>query len=70
MIIHGNRNAALDDARACAKTAGETWFVVTIDNGCGNRCYRHCNERYINSDEFEAFDGKIEWAVLPDGTCE
>lgn len=69
-ITHGNLNATLGDARSRAKFHDETWYVITIDNGYGNRCYRHCSEPYLNSAEFEALEGKIEWAVLPDGTCE
>lgn len=67
--VRGNINASIGEAKARAKATGESYFVCTFEEADG-RMYGVHSERYIDSDEFEAFDGRIVYEVFPDGTYE
>jgi hypothetical protein len=67
--VRGNINASIGEAKARAKATGESWFVIALDDGAGRR-RAICREGYLDSDEFEAFDGRIVYEVFPDGTYE
>ena len=69
-IIHGSLVATMGDAQRHARSTQNPWYVITIANGSGNRCYRHCGEPFLATDEYRDADGQVVWKVLPDGTCE
>ena len=51
--------AAIEAARRMADRSGEIAFVISIDNGDGSRRFSAVDEEFIDSEEFDAFDGRI-----------
>lgn len=56
-------------AKEQAKRLCKEVYVVETDEGEG-RSLEVASRRYVDSDEFEAFDGRIIATVYPDGEVE
>ena len=53
------RELAERTARATSKVVKETIHVVEVDDRDSRGCYTSRGDHYINSDEFEAFNGEV-----------
>ena len=63
------RNATIQDAIRLARKRGEDSYLVEMDYQDGRRRYTVPSE-YIETDEFEAFDGKTVAFVSKHGEIE
>jgi hypothetical protein len=56
-------------ARKVAREKDETRFIILMD--CGeDRKWFQCSGDYLDSVEYQAFDGDVYYAVYPDGEVQ
>ena len=62
----------VDKAKIKAATHGCNYYVFKIDGGgeFDDDQIRVYDDTYINTDEFDAFDGEVIYTVTPDGSVE
>jgi hypothetical protein len=61
--------ATLEKARRKAREKDETRYIIVLDDG-DSRVASTCAEDYLDSAEFQAFDGVVVAAVFPDGEVD
>ncbi len=75
-MLASERETVIERRIASAKTAAAlndlTYYVIEIDDGgeFGERSILLADQRYVDSDEYAAFDGQILHAVGPSGDVD
>lgn len=63
------REEAIDSALKRHRETGNDYYIITIDHEDG-REWSRVSECYLDTYEFEAFDGKVEGLVTVGGHLE